>query len=102
MGFLPPALPPPVPLPDLPGQLSFTGKLLDNASTHTGSGNNRPAVLVYTAELQTQQPAASSGSSGLTAGNVEVVVKVPGEDGLFDEEVSYGRLYGYKSMGPAS
>lgn len=61
-------------------------------------------MLVYIAQLQTQQPACSSGSSsGLTSGEVEVVVKVPKRDILFDKEVSYGKIKkGYISLWLAS
>ena len=82
-------------LPDLPGRLRFTAKLLDkhDASTHTGSGKNRPSLLVYTAVLfQKLKCAASNGSGSTTTfSDTEVVVKIPGSDQLIRNEVSYVR-----------
>ncbi len=80
-------MPPNVQLPNARGQLRFTSKLPENDSAHASSGKNRPALLIYTAEVQMQQPDAISSSSGPAADSIEVVVKVPGNDSLFQKEV---------------
>ena len=102
LGYIPPVMPPSMPLPHLPGQLSFTGQLLGSASAHTGSGNSRTPVLVYTAKLEKQPAANSSSSSGPTAGDDEVVVKIPGNDRLFNKEVSTIVIQVYLSLRLAS
>ncbi len=88
LGYVP--LPSTVLLPDS-GSLAFTAMLVDNAIVHTGSGENRPSVLVYTAQLWQQMKRAASSSAAIYS-KAEVVVKVPGTDQLFDNEVSYVRL----------
>ncbi len=83
LGYVSPDMPPDVLLPKLPGGLRFTAKLLDDASAHTGSGKNRPSVLVYTAVVWQNLERAASSSGGGDApafSDTEVVVKIPGSD----------------------